>query len=102
MVWEGKQATLGTELTADISQWRVPLADDGASWLAFGPRPDDSLYDRQERTLLTSLAGSTARALRIARRRGEQDMALTTRMASSDARIARIEGLLDELPVGRA
>lgn len=103
VVWEGKQlATVGTELTADIAQWRVSLADDGASWLALGSRPDDTLYDRQERTLLTGLAGSTARALRIARRRGEQDMALTTRMASSDARIARIEGLLDELQVGRA
>lgn len=99
VVWAGKPlATLGAHLAADMPQWRVPLADDGASWLGLGPRPDDTLYDRQEQTMLTALALSAGRALRIAQRRTEQDMALTTRMASTEAKIARIEALIDRMP----
>ncbi|KQS03473.1 hypothetical protein ASG11_03680 [Sphingomonas sp. Leaf357] len=44
---------------------RIPLAADKKHWLLIGARPDGSLYDRQERELLSDLAVPLAQALRI-------------------------------------
>jgi len=62
---------------------RLPLSGHAHSWLLLGPRPDGSLYGRDERELLAELAHPAAQALSAARRHGEQSR--------------RIDGLAQEL-----
>ncbi len=59
---------------------RLSLAGDGSRWLLIGPRPDDSLYDRQERELLSELASPLAQALRVSADRTTREAALTARI----------------------
>ncbi|MVW54604.1 hypothetical protein [Sphingomonas chungangi] len=68
---------------------RLPLGSDGR-WLLIGSRPDASLYDRQERELLTDLAPSLAQALRVAADR-------TARQAETAARFDQLERELSSL-----
>ena len=76
---------------------RLRLAADGRSVLLVGARPDDSLYDRQERDLIADLAGPLAQALRISADR-------TARTAGATARFEALERglalLRDELRHG--
>lgn len=61
---------------------RVPLQADGSGrvgWLLVGPRPDGSLYGKDERKTLAQIADPVARALDIARIR-------ETRQSAEDAK----------------
>jgi hypothetical protein len=68
---------------------RLPLGIKGR-WLLIGPRPDASLYDRQERELLTDLAPPLAQALRVAADR-------TARQTETAARFDQLERELSSL-----
>lgn len=79
---------------------RVALTADGAGpvgWLLLGPRPDGSLYGRDERKALIEIADPVARALAIAAarearaaRHEENDRALRSRIEQLEAAIARL------------
>jgi len=58
---------------------RVALSANGSSMLLIGPRPDYSLYDRQERELLSELAIPIAQALRVASERTARENAVSAR-----------------------
>ncbi|RYD65732.1 MAG: hypothetical protein EOP58_06885 [Sphingomonadales bacterium] len=68
----------------------IPLAADKNHWLLIGARPDGSLYDRQERELLSDLTMPLAQALRISANRAHRETAIA-------ARFARIEQELQAL-----
>lgn len=74
---------------------RVPLAADSGHWLLLGARPDDSLYDRQERDLLSDLAAPLAQASRMSADRAQRAA------AAAAARLDRIERELQALRAGR-
>ena len=57
---------------------RVALHGDGVGhigWLLLGPRPDGSLYGRDERHALVAIADPVARALAVATKRHAVDQA---------------------------
>ena len=81
---------------------QVPLAADGVGimgWLVLGPRPDGSLYGRDERRALHDIADPIARALAIVRRREVHEVELVnevrnlrTLMNEIGGRLAGLEG----------
>jgi len=73
---------------------RIPLAADSDHLLLLGARPDASLYDRQERELLSDIAAPLAQALRVSDDR-------TRREATIAARFDRIERELRALRASR-
>ena len=70
---------LWLDKTDPVLPVRVALSADGSSTLLIGPRPDDSLYDRQERELLSELAIPIAQALRVASERTARENAVSAR-----------------------
>ncbi|TKD52887.1 hypothetical protein [Sphingomonas baiyangensis] len=67
---------------------RVPLASEAIGqigWLLLGPRPDGSLYGRDEREAPVEIAAPVARAIEIARVREARDRALNDRIAALEA-----------------
>ncbi|CAN5382447.1 hypothetical protein BH09PSE4_BH09PSE4_08040 [soil metagenome] len=69
---------------------RVPLTADGigdVGELLLGPRPDGSLYGKDEREALAEIADPVARAIAIVRRRESERHA-------TDARFARLEAMV--------
>jgi hypothetical protein len=72
---------------------RIPLVADGAGlvgWLLLGPRPDGSLYGREERKALGHIADPLARALAIAGERAARHDRTDARLAQMEAMIARL------------
>ncbi len=79
---------------------RVPLAADGIGligWLLLGPRPDGSLFGKDERKALKEIADPVARALAIAAMRDaraalheDDNRALRTRLEEVEAALARL------------
>ncbi|MBA2935915.1 hypothetical protein HZF05_17685 [Sphingomonas sp. CGMCC 1.13654] len=76
----------------------LPLAADGVGlvgWLFLGPRPDGSLYGRDERTALAEIADPIARALAISGRRIAYQASVAARFdrlekwAAADPRFGR-------------
>lgn len=72
---------------------RVPLRvrhGSGAplGWLLLGPRPDGSLYGRDEREVLVEIADPVARALRIVQLRDTRESEHNARMARLEAELA--------------
>lgn len=84
----------GAEPSDPLLPVRVPLEADGCGrvgWLLLGPRPDGSLYGKDERETLADIADPVARALHIVRRRAARE-------AEIDARLARLEAALPSSP----
>lgn len=76
---------------------RVPLSADGvglAGWLLLGPRPDGSLYGRDERDALSDIADPVARALAIASRRSIEGSARAREFDEMRRRLAEVEAVL--------
>ena len=59
-------------------------------WLVLGPRPDGSLFGRDERETLTVVAGPIARAMHIAQLRERRDAAAEKRIGTLEALIAKL------------
>lgn len=73
---------------------RLPLQSEATGpvgWLVLGPRPDGSLYGKDERKALAAIAGPVARAIDVARSRERREAELM-------ARISRLEAIV----VGRS
>ncbi|HEY6816318.1 MAG TPA: hypothetical protein VI168_12320, partial [Croceibacterium sp.] len=73
---------------------RLPLDADGvgrAGWLLLGPRPDGSLFGKDEREVLVALADSLARALSIAGKREQREAAHRVELELIWRRIGEIE-----------
>ena len=80
---------------------RLPLSAEGeppAGWLLLGPRPDGSLYGRDEREALAAIAGPVARALAIARTREAAALAQERRLASLEGAVEALTALLRQRP----
>jgi hypothetical protein len=76
---------------------RVPLRTGEApdlGWLLLGPRPDGSLYGREERHALTHIAGPISRALWVA---GERQHTQSTLAGQLDTYAEKIRQLEDRL-----
>lgn len=65
---DDKGATLTVARTDMDFPVRVRLGRRAARWLVLGPRPDGTLFDKDEREVLTSLAAPAGQALAAARR----------------------------------
>lgn len=79
---------------------RVPLHADGVGltgWLLLGPRPDGSLYGKDEREALLEIADPIARALAIATQRDVSEGAREGALAGLRQRLAEIERLVEQL-----
>lgn len=79
---------------------RVPLAADGIGqigWLLLGPRPDGSLYGKDERKALTEIADPVARALAIAATRQARAALHEKDNRSIRARLDQVEASLARL-----
>jgi hypothetical protein len=66
------------------------------NWLLLGPRPDGSLYGREERQALRQVAPSVARALAIAREREHTITTLVDRLDQYADRVQQLEARLAE------
>lgn len=84
-----------------VFPFRLPLAADGFQmhgWLLLGPRPDGSLYGREERKALRALAAPLARAMAISLRREDlHAVSQQERMNLSD-RIMKVENVIGQFP----
>lgn len=69
----------------------------GLGWLVLGPRPDSSIAGKDEQHALGDAAPELARALRIAIKREQEELATAAIISSHQERIERIESLLGEL-----
>ena len=81
---------------------RVPLAADGCGrvgWLLLGPRPDSSLYGRDEREALSAIADPVARALAIAMRRETAAVTVSGALERLAGRMASLEAVVARLSV---
>jgi len=67
--------------------------------ILLGPRPDGSLYGRDERAALAEVAGPVARAIRIVGEREVEAAARAAEMAEVKARINLLEARLGEVPL---
>lgn len=91
---------LDCDKTDPIFPVRVRLTADGISaegWMLLGPRPDGSLFGKDERKALTEIADPVARALAIAASREarsamheENNRTLRTRLSEVEATLARL------------
>lgn len=97
----------GDELICDpadpLLPVRLPLAADGCGrvgWLLLGPRPDGSLYGKDERELLAELADPVARALAITARREADARAAQAVVERLDQRMAALEAAVARLAEG--
>lgn len=91
-------ARLGTEEHHPV---RLPLDDETCGHvgeLHLGPRPDGTLYGKDEREALSSVTGSVARAIAIVRERSETEMRWQRRLndlrVTFDNRLRAIEAQL--------
>lgn len=76
---------------------RIPLAvksEPPVGWLLLGPRPDDSLYGKEELEALVEIADPVARAIRVIRLREGREAEHRRREARQDRRIAALEKAL--------
>ncbi len=76
----------------------VPLAADGVGlvgWLLLGPRPDGSLYGKDEREVLAGIADPVARAIAISGRRATYQASVAARLHRLEAALIR---LIPDLP----
>jgi hypothetical protein len=79
---------------------RVPLAADGhgrLGWLLLGPRPDGSLYGKDERETLAAIADPIARALEIAAAREKRETEERERWRAQEGLNAQIKAVNSEL-----
>jgi hypothetical protein len=87
-----------------VFPFRLPLAADGfqmRGWLLLGPRPDGSLYGREERKALRSLAAPLARAMAISLRREDlHAVSQQERMSLSD-RIMKVENVIGQFSTAK-
>jgi hypothetical protein len=77
-----------------IFPMRVPLEADGhgrIGWLLLGPRPDGSLYGKDEREALSEIADPIARAIQVARLRETRDGEMKGLLAELGRRLSRLE-----------
>ena len=85
-----------------VFPFRLPLAADGFQmhgWLLLGPRPDGSLYGREERKALRSLAAPLARAMAISLRREDLHAVSRQERTSLSDRIMKVELALNGVVV---
>jgi hypothetical protein len=81
---------------------RVPLRLRGRvgetplGWLLLGPRPDRSLYGKDEREALSAIAAPAARALKAVLLREQRDGTIATRLASLEAWAKQVGEQLSE------
>lgn len=76
---------------------RVPLEADGCGrtgWLLLGPRPDGSLYNKDEREVLAAIADPVARALHIVCKREARDAAVQGRLSEMEGRFSALEAAI--------
>ena len=64
-------------------------------WLALGPRPDDSLYGKDERELLIELTTPIAHALRVARDRTRREADVATRFDLIERELSALRAALN-------
>jgi len=86
-------ATLEIERHAALFPLRMPLTAEHETeigWLLLGPRPDGSLYGRDERETLREIADPIARALTIARLRAADKAALVKRLDTLEAQMVAL------------
>jgi len=82
---------------------RIPLrtghrADDApVGWLLLGPRPDGSLYGKDELDALREIADPVARAVRIVQLREARERNFDSRADRQDRRIKAVEKAIQEL-----
>lgn len=79
---------------------RVPLRADGVAelgWLLLGPRPDGSVYGRDEREVLAEIADPVARGLSVARQRTGREAAARTEMGKLAQTVLNLEQRLSSL-----
>jgi hypothetical protein len=79
---------------------RIPLEADGCGrvgWLLLGPRPDGSLYNKDERETLAEVADPVARALDIVHRRAARSEAVQEQLTAMERRFAVLEAALARL-----
>ena len=99
---EARQWLAGRDLVGDRHEdrqdpffpFRLPLQTDTTGrvgWLVLGPRPDGSLYGKDERQALFEIAGPVARAIEIARMRELRDGELTRLLDRIEERISGLE-----------
>ena len=72
---------------------RVPLEAEGhgrVGWLLLGPRPDGSLYGKDEREALAEIADPVARAVEIVRTREAREERQEGRFAAIEAKLASV------------
>ena len=70
---------------------RVPLEADGCGhvgWILLGPRPDGSLFGKDEREALAEIADPVARAVAIVQRREARQAELEMRIAALETAVA--------------
>jgi hypothetical protein len=81
---------------------RVPLEAEGhgrIGWLLLGPRPDGSLYGKDEREVLAEIADPVARAIRVVALRAAHEAETRDLLADIGARLTRIEQDRTERPL---
>ena len=81
---------------------RLPLADDACGTvgeLRLGPRPDGTLYGKDEREALASVVGPVARALAIVRERGEVESRWQRLVSALESRLGAVEARLPPLGI---
>jgi len=93
----------GSEPADPLLPVRVPLDADGCGrvgWLLLGPRPDGSLYGKDEREVLAEVADPVARALHIAGRHSARQARIDARFEALEGRLASLEAALAAGPQG--
>ncbi|MEG3179533.1 hypothetical protein [Sphingomonas sp. LT1P40] len=79
---------------------RLPLEADGCGrvgWLLLGPRPDSTLFGKDEREALAEIADPVARALSIVQQREAREADQTAVATRLGSRVSKLEAMIEHL-----